>query len=128
MALVRLRRFGEARDVLSRASATFADQPGFAHALARVLAAAPDDRIRDGRRALAIMETLLKSQRTLELMQTMAMALAEVGRFEEAVQWQKNALAAGGKRADNLSRYEQRLPCRVPWPEDDPIFRPRPSP
>jgi tetratricopeptide (TPR) repeat protein len=128
MALVRLRRFDQARDVLSRASATFADQPGFAHALARVLAAAPDDRVRDGQRALAITERLLMSQRTVELMQTMAMVLAEVGRFDEAVLWQKNALAAGGKRADNLSRYEQRLPCRMPWPENDPVFRPRPNP
>ena len=136
MALVRLRRYAEARDVLSRASATFADQPGFAHALARVLAAAPDDRVRDGQRALAITETLLKSQRTIELMQTMAMALAEVGRFDEAVQWQREAVAAAaqanrrdlsGRLADNLSGYERRQACRTPWPEDDPIFRPRPA-
>ena len=137
MALVRLRRYGEARDVLSRASATFADQPGFAHALARLLAAAPDDRIRDGTRALAIMDTLVKAQRTLELMQTMAMALAEVGRFEEAAEWQRAAIAAAAqvnrrdlseRLSENLSRYERRLACRTPWAENDPIFRPRPSP
>lgn len=127
MALVHLGRYREARASLERASATFPDQPGFAHALARVLAAAPDDGVRDGRRALAITERLLMSQRTIELMQTMAMALAEVSRFEEAVQWQKDALAAGGKRADNLKRYEQRLPSRTPWPENDPVFRPRPN-
>lgn len=127
MALVHARRYVEARDVLARASATFSDQPGFAHALARVLAAAPDDRARDGARALTITEGLLRSQRTVELMQTMAMALAEVGRFDDAVRWQSQAIAAGGKRSDNLKQYEQRLPCRVPWPENDPVFRPRPS-
>jgi tetratricopeptide (TPR) repeat protein len=127
MAFVHAKRYVEARDELSRASATFADQPGFAHALARVLAAAPDERARDGARALTIAETLLRSQRTVELMQTMAMALAEVGRFDEAARWQSDAIAAGGRRTDNLERYQQRLPCRVPWPENDPVFRPRPS-
>jgi len=135
MALAHLKRYTEARDALNRAAATFPDQPGFAHALARVLASAPDDRVRDGRRALALTETLLRTQRTLELMQTMAMALAEAGRFDEAVQWQREAIAAaaqagrreiGGRLAENLSRYERRLPCRTPWPEDDPVFRPRP--
>ena len=127
MALVHARRYVEARDALARASTTFSDQPGFAHALARVLAAAPDDRARDGARALTITEGLLRSQRTVELAQTMAMALAEVGRFDEAVRWQSEASAAGGKRSDNLERYKQRLPCRVPWPENDPVFRPRPN-
>jgi tetratricopeptide (TPR) repeat protein len=141
MALVRLGRYGEARDRLEAAMKTYPDQPGFAHALARLLAAAPDDNIRysvhDSARALTITQALLQNQRTLELMQTMAMALAEAGRFEEAVQWQRQAIAAAAQSnrrdlnarlAENLSRYEQRLPCRVPWPENDPVFRPRPSP
>src|SRR5204862_3737205 len=71
MALVHARRYVEARETLARASATFSDQPGFAHALARVLAAAPDARARDGARALMLTEGLLRSQRTVELKQTM---------------------------------------------------------
>jgi len=136
MALVHLGRYAEARDALERATATFADQPGFPHALARVLAAAPDDRVRDGRRALALIRPLLAAQRGVELMQTMAMALAEVGRFDEAVQWQRDAIAAAsaqpgrldnGTLAENLGRYRRRLPCRTPWPPDDPVFRPKPG-
>jgi tetratricopeptide (TPR) repeat protein len=136
MALVRLGRYREARDRLEAATKTYADQPGLAHALARLLAAAPDDAVRDGARALAIVQGLLQNQQTLELMQTTAMALAEVGRFDEAIRWQREAMAAAaqsnrsdleGRLAENLSRYERRLPCRVPWPEDDPVFRPRPS-
>jgi tetratricopeptide (TPR) repeat protein len=136
IALVRLGRYQEARDRLDAATKTYADQPGFAHALARVLAAAPEDSVRDGARALAIAQGLLQNQRSLELMQTTAMALAEVGRFDEAIRWQREAMAAaaqsnrrdlGGRLAENLSRYERRLPCRVAWPENDPVFRPRPT-
>ncbi|MGH8631384.1 MAG: tetratricopeptide repeat protein, partial [Burkholderiales bacterium] len=87
IALVRLRRYQEARDRLSDGVKAFADQPGFAHALARLLAAAPDDRVRDGRRAMSVMRALLKTQKTLAMAETMAMTLAELGQFDEAVQW-----------------------------------------
>src|SRR5262249_2428190 len=97
MALVRLGRYREARDRLDAATKPYADQPGFSHALARLLAAAPDDPVRDGARALAMMLELLENQRTLETMQTMAMTLAEVGRFEDAAQWQREAMAAAAR-------------------------------
>ena len=54
MGLVRLGRYQEARDRLERDVQAFPDQLGFAHALARLLSAAPDDRVRDGARADAI--------------------------------------------------------------------------
>lgn len=136
MALVHLKRWPEARDALNRAVETFRDQAGFAHALARVLAASPDDRVRDGRRALSIVDALMARQRTLELIQTKAMALAEVGQFDEAVEWQRDAIAAAAQSnrrglssrlEENLRRYMQRLPCRIPWPDDDAVFRPRPG-
>jgi len=46
-------------------------------------------RFRAGRRARddADVQALLQNQRTLELMQTMAMTLAEMGRFEDAVRF-----------------------------------------
>ncbi len=100
MGLVRLGRYQEARGRLEEGTKAFPDQPGFAHALARLLAAAPDDRVRDGARALSIMNELLKAQRTLAMAETMAMTLAELRRFDEAVQWQQDAIAAAteGKR------------------------------
>lgn len=133
MALVRLGRWGDARARLEQATATYPDQPGFAHALARVLAAAPEARVRDGRRALALVEGLMRSQQTPALAETMAMALAEVGRFAEAARWQREAIAAAGqggppgaagRLAANLRLYEARQPCRTPWPDDDPVHRP----
>ena len=40
------------------------------------------------------MAELLKTQQTLAMAETMAMALAEVGRFDEAVKWQQDTIAA----------------------------------
>ncbi len=102
MGLVRLGRYREARDRLERDVQSFPDQPGVAHALARLLAAAPDDQVRDGERAVRMVGELTKTQpRTPVLIETMAMALAEVGRFEEAVRWQSEAMEAARRRGPN---------------------------
>ena len=137
MGLVRLKRYREARDRLDRDARVFADQPGITHALARLLAAAPDDQVRDGARALALVTPLAEGQRSPAVVETMAMALAETGRFDEAVRLQAELLqlARRGGRADlmphlaaNLRLYQARRPCRTPWTDDDPVHQPRPSP
>jgi tetratricopeptide (TPR) repeat protein len=138
MALVRLGRFREARDRFERDARVFADQPGFTHALARLLAAAPDDRVRDGARALSLIKPLVDGQPpSPATAETMAMAFAETGRFDEAVKWQSQAidLARRGGRPDlarhlaaNLALYQSGRPCRVPWTDDDPVHHPQPSP
>ncbi len=128
MAMVSLQRYREARDLLSDALEVYPDQPEFAHALARVLAAAPDPRVRDGERALAILQALPEAQRRLDLGETMAMTLAELGRFDEAVTWQRNAMEGArqagrpdlaDRMAENLERYLARQPCRTPWRAED---------
>jgi tetratricopeptide (TPR) repeat protein len=128
MALVRLKRYQAARDVLTEGMKLHPDQPAIAHALARLLAAAPDDRVRDGRRAMVVMQSLLKMPRSTDLGETMAMTLAELGQYEEAVAWQHEAMAAAerGGRADlvqrmaeNLGLYQRHMPCRTPWRDDD---------
>jgi tetratricopeptide (TPR) repeat protein len=135
MALVRLRRYQEARDWLSDAMKTYPDQPGFAHALARILAAAPAQNVRDGPRAFALMQDLLKQQKTIGLAETMAMTFSELGRFDEAIAWQREAIAgakesqqnAVSRLEENLTLYENSKPCRTPWRDDDPVFHPRPQ-
>jgi hypothetical protein len=137
MALVRLRRFSDARRALEEGAAMHADQPGFAHALARVLSAAPGDGVRDGARAWTIVQALEQQYgANLALSETAAMALAEIGRFEDAVGRQRGAIDAAVKlgRGDlvatlraNLASYESRTPCRQPWADDDPVHRPRAS-
>jgi tetratricopeptide (TPR) repeat protein len=135
MALVRLRRFAEARAVLEEAVRVHPEQPGLAHALARILASAPDDAVRDGPRALAIVQSLEKTTApAVALVETTAMALAENGRFGDAVARQRQAiaLATQARRTDlatrlseNLRRYESKMPARTPWAEDDPVHFPR---
>jgi hypothetical protein len=109
----------------------YPNELAFARAAARILAAAPDNSVRDGSRAMAIARALQSRQPpTIELAEIMAMAAAETGQYGDAVRWQRQALevaAGGGKRevadrlAGNLKLYEQGRPCRMPWRDDEPI-------
>jgi tetratricopeptide (TPR) repeat protein len=135
MALVRLRRFAEARAVLEEAAGIHPEQAGLVHALARLLSAAPDDAVRDGARAWTIVQSLEKTAApSVALVETAAMALAETGRFSEAVARQRQAItmATQARRADlaarlreNLRRYDSGMPSRTPWADDDPVHFPR---
>ncbi len=137
MALVRLKRFREARDWLDESVRLQPDRPELAHALARILATAPDPAIRDGRRAITLVEALLKGEKTTALGATMAMTLAEVGDFDQAAAIQRGVIDAA-KRAgltddvrrltDDLRLYERKQPCRTPWKDDDPVNFPGPQP
>lgn len=128
LALVRLQRYVEARDHLDQAMKVFSDQPGFAHAAARLLAAAPDDRVRDGARALSIMKGLLDDRpASTALAETMAMALAEAGQYQEAVKWQRAAIDLARKSGfsdlvpgleEKLAQYERGKPWRRPWGDE----------
>jgi tetratricopeptide (TPR) repeat protein len=135
MALVRLGRYRAARDWFADAASRHPDRPDFQLALARLLAAAPDDGVRDGRRAQTIVEGLLATLKTLELGETLAMALAEQGQFADAVAIQREVLAGARqagfakeatRMAANLQRYERRQPCRQPWANDDVVHSPGP--
>jgi hypothetical protein len=86
--------------------------------------------VRDGRQALELAETLVKDSgdaraaASVDLAEAMAMALAEVGQYDEAARWQRQAMA-GAERAgrvdearrmaDSLQLYQRHLPCRTPW-------------
>ena len=133
--LVRLRRFGDARDALEDAVRAFPGRPEFQHALARVLAAAPDAAVRDGARAHQLVATLFETDKRTEVGETIAMALAETGQFDEAAAIQRGVMDAAGRAglddavrrmSINLRRYEQRLPCRMPWADDEAVHRPGP--
>src|SRR5262249_26577202 len=100
----------------------------FADTQARNLDAAPDERVRDGRAALKLVDELVKGPQSLELAETTAMALAEVGRFKEAVEVQRQALTAvsdagttaGQQRITNKLRlYEGGKPCRSPFADEE---------
>ena len=129
MALVQLGRYREASDRLATAMGAFPQETSFAHALARLLAAAPDPAVRNGRRAMTLVEQVMAAEPepTLDLGETMAMTLAELGRFGEAAEVQRALIGAADlarlaevarRLTVNLRRYERGEPCRTPWPPD----------
>jgi tetratricopeptide (TPR) repeat protein len=135
MALVRLRRFVDARRGLEEAVRAHPDRHDITHALARILAAAPDARARDGERAYALANELLEISKRTEIGETIAMALAELGEYNRAAAIQRGVIEAARKAGlaaevarmtINLRLYEDSQPCRRPWPDDDPVHRPGP--
>lgn len=130
IALARLQRYQDARDRLLEATRLFPDRLAFMSALARLYATAPDARSRDGGKARALAEELVKRRKNTDAQETMAMALAEIGEFEAAANWQREAIASAEsagrhdlavRMTDNLRLYERRLPCRTAW-RDDPVW------
>ena len=124
MVLVSSGRWAEARDRLADDMRRYPGPPAFPIALARILAAAPDDSVRDGRRALEIMEQMPEEQQRVDLGETLAMAFAENGRYREAADLQREAIAAAPpelaeRMAGNLALYEAGQPSRTPWREGE---------
>ena len=100
----------------------------FSYALARLLAAAPDVEVRNGAQAKALVDELLKTERSIDVGATAAMALAELGEYEQAAALQRDVIAtakSAGLRdvvrhlSDNLKLYERRQPCRTPFTDDE---------
>jgi tetratricopeptide (TPR) repeat protein len=128
MTVIHLQRYEEGRDRLAEGMKIYPDRPSFARAFARLLAVAPSDRVRDGRRARTIAEELLKHQQTADVAETLAMALAETGQYAQAaaVQRQLAAAAAQAGRSDLVPRlnatlelYERGKPNRTFWEDED---------
>lgn len=135
MALVRLGRYREAYDHLTRDMRLHPDYEIFRLAVARLLAAAPDDRVRDGEQAMRLVQQLLRGGRNLQLGETYAMALAELGDYQSAAELQQELIAQAGRAGmtaiaqqmrDNLQQYERGRPCRTPWRPGDPVYHPGP--
>ena len=128
MTLAHLGRFREARDHFEAALRAEPASVVFTHGLARLLVTAGDARVRDGARAMTLVESLVRQGRTLDLGETMAMALAEIGQFERAAAVQRDLLTAARQAGlapvvarieRNLGRYERRQPSRVSWTEQE---------
>ena len=115
-------QFAAAREALETALERFPGDLAVRHLLARLLATSPDAAARDGERAVELARAVVDEQPALDHLETLAMALAEAGRFEDAVSWQQRALdrereTAGGnspQRLDRLRLYQARQPLRAP--------------
>lgn len=109
---------------LERSLESAADPQTLRHLLARLLATSSDPSVRDANRALPLAQQLMQSQPSMEHGETLAMALAEAGQFDQAValqeQVRQRALTTSG--AETLALIERRLegyragkPVRSPW-------------
>jgi tetratricopeptide (TPR) repeat protein len=97
--------------------------------LAWALATLPDDTLRDGARAIAVIRAAMERQAAPDpaYMDTLAAALAEAGRFDEAIATQREVLrmlrGSGAPAAllealgQHLVSYEAKRPLRDPAPE-----------
>lgn len=102
------------------------DHAGLLDVTARLLATAPDATLRDGERALLLADQARRIEPALQYSETYAMALAEMGRFEDAIKLQTdlarqaqglNDRAALTRIVTQLRRYEMRQPVRVEAPK-----------
>ncbi len=88
--------------------------------LARHLAACPDHSVRDGARAVELALEVYQRVASAESVETLAMAYAQAGRFDEAIEWQQHLLAKAREDGDasiiarvqgNLTRYQAKQVC-----------------
>ena len=126
--LFTLKRFTEARQGLEAGHTLTVTSAPLADALARFLATCPEESLRDASRAVELAEGVWEQVKTIPISETLAMALAEAGRFDDAVKQQEKTLLQipAGTSLDvreriqsNLQRYRDKQPCRDPWPESD---------
>ena len=72
-----------------------------ANSLAWVLATCPDDKIRDGDRAIVIAKEVVEKEVSPRTLDTLAAAYAAAGRFEDAIYTQEQAIVELQKEAAN---------------------------
>lgn len=104
--LVLTGRYGPARVRLNEALSRFTRDRGLALTQARLLSAAPEPRVRDGALALEVARRIRDDRDDVLAKDTMAMALAETGRFAEAAALQREAIAEADRAGeDALARH-----------------------
>ena len=93
-------RFGDAIAVLRSARARLPRSTPVATTLARLLAASPDRTLRNGAEALALAQEVFAAMPSPVHAETVALALAELGRCADAHAWLLRALSAAEQAAD----------------------------
>ncbi|MDJ0874466.1 MAG: tetratricopeptide repeat protein [Desulfobacterales bacterium] len=91
--------------------------------IAWILATSPDERLRDGKRAVALAERANAHATDINFMDTLAAAYAEAGRYDDAVAManrvismlaESGAASELGPHVERLSLYEEGRPYRDP--------------
>ena len=79
--------------------------------MAWIMATSPDERLRDGRRAVAYAEKAVSRTTDINFLDTLAAAYAEAGRFDEAVAIENRiiSLLASTRRTEAMPRHIKRM-------------------
>ena len=126
--LLEVERGSEAHQTVSRGLKLNPNAHRLRHLEARMLSTLPDPELRDGKRALAMAAPNGKQQINFRQVETLAMALAELGRFPEAVRWQERVLemVESGRQESSdwvrlrLASYRAGRAIRQVWLEGEP--------
>jgi tetratricopeptide (TPR) repeat protein len=119
--LVKKKDYRKALQSLEKGHRLFPQKGLTAITLAYLLAACPQYDLRDGARALALAMAAYRSSGSINHGAIVAMALAELGRCSEAIDWQRKMIAAAEWLKDlelveklkaELAHYETANPCR----------------
>jgi tetratricopeptide (TPR) repeat protein len=113
ISLTLLGRYGEARVRLNEALRIFSHDARLAHLQARLLATAPDPRVRDGRLALEVASRLDQAVGDLRIRETLAMAHAEMGQLDRARELQRVLVAEALQNGDDLLAQDLRAKLRA---------------
>ncbi len=120
-------RYADARKRLQAGLEAMPRNRQLAHALARLLATAPSDEVRDGALALNIASRVHQESEGSASAETLATAFAETGRFAEAEQLQLQLVAAAERAGQppvaerwrlQLESYRQARPWRARSPDE----------
>jgi tetratricopeptide (TPR) repeat protein len=105
-------RFSDAIAVLDEGNRRFPERASTATTLARLLASSPDRSIRDGVRAFDLASKVYAAEPSPVHGETVALALAELGRCAEALTWIKRAVTEAERANDmaEATRLKRELP------------------
>ena len=94
-------RYSDARLKLEEGLTALPRDGQLAHTLARLCATAPLDKVRNGELALQLALKVYEIRKTYETGETVAMAYAETGRFDEALEIQRDLIDQAEKAGES---------------------------
>lgn len=113
--LYRKGRFKEALEAIEKSHAQYPQKGRTAIMLAYMLATSPEFALRDGARSLELAQRVYKATGSPQHGVLVAMALAELGRCDEAVEWRRKVLVALEKQGNtDFKSNEGGKGCRPP--------------
>ncbi len=117
---------GKQAEALADYEAALESQPensGILNNLAWLLATSPDEKLRDGKRAVELATSACKLTKYEEahILSTLAAGYAEMGDFTSAVHWSEEAVAVGrASQKEQLAKELQSYHDKKPWREEIP--------